>query len=382
MLWGFRWLLGRQLCLSIMARRRLGPCTLTRASCSRLSRTRSCRWCVANSVVHWLRLSSLRSFFQVLHHHCMVHQHQVTDASVCRRHCFRVAVDFCHVVILLSAILRSSWACYASALVSWPLDMDWLTGPGTPGTPATPYQILTPAYYDQSGQLMVGNGRGMATPVRLISPAPMLVNTQQSQQSECSLYWLTLLLSFVVVPRGYARVCLALLKHLSRRYCKHCFGLQVTRLALATCISRLIQVYILPVWAMHRNRLPILMDRQHLPLLWLLVCIVFIDIGCLPSSCSYVIFYRNYVIFPSSNYILTYVCEGLTSQRRDSFGSVDMKRPMQPYYTSLGSPSPVGSLGFMPPGASLTPPAPQLNNPGNGLAFPGKLFVLFACFVY
>lgn len=82
------------------------------------------------------------------------------------------------------------------------------------------------------------------------------------------------------------------------------------------------------------------------------------------------------VIFPSSNYILTCVCEGLTSQRRDSFGSVDMKRPMQPYYTSLGSPSPVGSLGFMPPGASLTPPAPQLNNPGNGLAFPGKLFVL------
>ena len=56
-------------------------------------------------------------------------------------------------------------------------------GPGTPGTPATPYQILTPAFYDQSGQLMVGNGRGLATPVRLISPAPVIVNAQQSQQS-------------------------------------------------------------------------------------------------------------------------------------------------------------------------------------------------------
>lgn len=45
------------------------------------------------------------------------------------------------------------------------------------GTPAS--YMLAPAYYDQNGQLVMGNGRGMGTPVRLVSPAPILVNAGQ-----------------------------------------------------------------------------------------------------------------------------------------------------------------------------------------------------------
>lgn len=51
-------------------------------------------------------------------------------------------------------------------------------------TPPNPqYQILTPAYYDQNGQLIM-NPRGLNTPVRLVSPAPVLVSaaTPASQQ--------------------------------------------------------------------------------------------------------------------------------------------------------------------------------------------------------
>ena len=44
---------------------------------------------------------------------------------------------------------------------------------------AAGYQILAPAYYDQNGQLVMGNGRGIGTPVRLVSPAPILVSTGQ-----------------------------------------------------------------------------------------------------------------------------------------------------------------------------------------------------------
>ncbi|XP_050389378.2 pumilio homolog 1 [Patella vulgata] len=44
------------------------------------------------------------------------------------------------------------------------------------------YQILTPAYYDQNGQLVMGNPRGMGTPVRLVSPAPVLVGGGGNQQ--------------------------------------------------------------------------------------------------------------------------------------------------------------------------------------------------------
>lgn len=47
------------------------------------------------------------------------------------------------------------------------------------------YQILTPAYYDQNGQLIM-NPRGLNTPVRLVSPAPVLVSaaTPASQQGK------------------------------------------------------------------------------------------------------------------------------------------------------------------------------------------------------
>lgn len=48
------------------------------------------------------------------------------------------------------------------------------------------YQILAPAYYDQNGQLVMGNPRGLGTPVRLVSPAPVLVSAAAAgnQQGE------------------------------------------------------------------------------------------------------------------------------------------------------------------------------------------------------
>lgn len=44
------------------------------------------------------------------------------------------------------------------------------------------YQLLAPAYYDQNGQLVMGNPRGIGTPVRLVSPAPVLVSTGATNQ--------------------------------------------------------------------------------------------------------------------------------------------------------------------------------------------------------
>ncbi|KAK3087170.1 hypothetical protein FSP39_002529 [Pinctada imbricata] len=49
-------------------------------------------------------------------------------------------------------------------------------------TPNPQYQILAPAYYDQNGQLVMGNPRGLGTPVRLVSPAPVLVSATANQQ--------------------------------------------------------------------------------------------------------------------------------------------------------------------------------------------------------
>ena len=54
------------------------------------------------------------------------------------------------------------------------------------------YQILTPAYYDQSGQFVV-SGSAARTPVRLVSPAPILVNTATGQQGcHCDVHLLLL----------------------------------------------------------------------------------------------------------------------------------------------------------------------------------------------
>ena len=50
------------------------------------------------------------------------------------------------------------------------------------GFPGAQYQILAPAYYDQNGQLVMGNPRGLAgTPMRLVSPAPLLVSAGNQQ---------------------------------------------------------------------------------------------------------------------------------------------------------------------------------------------------------
>lgn len=48
------------------------------------------------------------------------------------------------------------------------------------GTPQ--FQLVTPSYYDQNMQVMMGNGRGLGTPVRLVSPAHILVNPATGQQ--------------------------------------------------------------------------------------------------------------------------------------------------------------------------------------------------------
>ena len=44
------------------------------------------------------------------------------------------------------------------------------------------YQIITPAYYDQNGQLVMGNPRGLAgASMRLVPPAPVLVSAGNQQ---------------------------------------------------------------------------------------------------------------------------------------------------------------------------------------------------------
>lgn len=58
----------------------------------------------------------------------------------------------------------------------------WLGGNATGN-----YQILTPAYYDQNGQFVV-SGNAARTPVRLVSPAPIIVNTATGQQGCRVLY--------------------------------------------------------------------------------------------------------------------------------------------------------------------------------------------------
>ena len=46
------------------------------------------------------------------------------------------------------------------------------------------YQFVTPAYYDQSGQLVMGNSRALPQMVRLMSPATLLMNSPAGQQSK------------------------------------------------------------------------------------------------------------------------------------------------------------------------------------------------------
>lgn len=60
----------------------------------------------------------------------------------------------------------------------------------TAASPSANYQILTPAFYDQSGQFVLGNGRGLGTPVRLVSPASILVNTATGQQGESNFFFI------------------------------------------------------------------------------------------------------------------------------------------------------------------------------------------------
>lgn len=67
------------------------------------------------------------------------------------------------------------------------------------GPPPSGFQILTPAFYDQSGQFIVGNGRGLGTPMRLVSPAPILVNTATGQQGKSFLMCVIFVCPYVCV---------------------------------------------------------------------------------------------------------------------------------------------------------------------------------------
>ncbi|KAI8497427.1 Pumilio 2 [Branchiostoma belcheri] len=60
------------------------------------------------------------------------------------------------------------------------------THPGvSPGLLGAGYQVLAPAaYYDQSGQLVMGSARAVGAPVRLVPPGPLLLNTAQPGESE------------------------------------------------------------------------------------------------------------------------------------------------------------------------------------------------------
>ena len=58
---------------------------------------------------------------------------------------------------------------------------DWFLWYCSGGSATGNYQILTPAYYDQNGQFVV-SGSAARTPVRLVSPAPIIVNTATGQQ--------------------------------------------------------------------------------------------------------------------------------------------------------------------------------------------------------
>lgn len=62
---------------------------------------------------------------------------------------------------------------------------DGLGGPGTGNLPQTvqppgnQYPIIAPAFYDQNGSIVMGNSRTLSTPMRLVSPAPVIVNAGQ-----------------------------------------------------------------------------------------------------------------------------------------------------------------------------------------------------------
>jgi len=55
------------------------------------------------------------------------------------------------------------------------------------GGAAGGYQLVTPAYYDQSGQLVMGNSRALPPMVRLMSPATLLMNSPATAQHSPSL---------------------------------------------------------------------------------------------------------------------------------------------------------------------------------------------------
>jgi len=91
------------------------------------------------------------------------------------------------------------------------------------GHTAGGYQLVTPAYYDQSGQLVMGGGRAMPQMVRLMSPATLLTMNSAAaapQHGECfhsfvSVVALTLMLGFLLTVKIVCQCCWVLASKLS-----------------------------------------------------------------------------------------------------------------------------------------------------------------------
>ena len=88
--------------------------------------------------------------------------HDILAIIFCFLHCVHAVIHYCFIPVSYNVFISFS-----------------------PSGAQPSYQILAPAYYDQNGQLVMGhNGRGLGTPVRLVSPAPILVNTANGQQGK------------------------------------------------------------------------------------------------------------------------------------------------------------------------------------------------------
>ncbi|KAK3583191.1 hypothetical protein CHS0354_025709 [Potamilus streckersoni] len=199
--------------------------------------------------------------------------------------------------------------------------------------PNAPYQILTPAYYDQNGQLVM-NTRGIGTRVQLVPPGPMLVSTGANQQGGTSLGSNPLRLLTTqpqqmptTPPIGYSSSSSSTPQNSLGYTPTSSMGYTQVTPSLFTPISTSLG---LNQQSGYNNS----------------------NLGSLGSSAG---------TFGSGEHF------GLTSgQRRDS---LDFKQrqmsSLNQYYSALGSlGSPAGPMGLVQPGQSMTPPLTGLGNSG------------------
>ncbi|KAL3889995.1 hypothetical protein ACJMK2_002304 [Sinanodonta woodiana] len=199
--------------------------------------------------------------------------------------------------------------------------------------PNAPYQILTPAYYDQNGQLVM-NTRGIGTRVQLVPPGPMLVSTGANQQGGASLGSNPLRLLTTqpqqmptTPPIGYSSSSSSTPQNSLGYTPTSSMGYTQVTPSLFTPISTSLG---LNQQSSYNNS----------------------NLGSLGSSAG---------TFGSGEHF------GLTSgQRRDSLDFKQRQMPsLNQYYSALGGlGSPAGPMGLVQPGQSMTPPLTGLGNTG------------------